>query len=207
MKQSSGGRAQRGSVFPDDDAGLDPVVVAEGQPFFEGLRKIGDDVNALFFDAERGNFRESRRLHMAHPGRQGFRAAPLLKQDACSGLNRHPIAREHFDPDFEISRIAHLQQRKAAGHHARALLQDPQNPSAHGRSNRERFRASGAAVLAPRENRLGLLQFKLRHLQGKRCPAFVVLGRGRAHLGGVKFLGRKHFLGEELLQPFEVGRK
>ena len=144
---------------------------------------------------------------MAHAGRQRFRAAPLLKHDACTGLNRHPIAREHFDPDFEISRIAHLQQRKAAGHHTRTFLEDPQNPSAHGRSNHERLRARGSAGPAPRENRLGLLQFKLRHLQAKRCPAFVVLGRGRAHLGGVKLLDRKDFLGEELLQPFEVGGK
>ena len=86
---------------------------------------------------------------MAHTGRQRFCAAPLLKHDACTGLNRHPIAREHFNPDLKISGIAHLQQRKAAGHHARAFLQDPQNPSAHGGSNRERFRAGSSAAPAP----------------------------------------------------------
>ena len=57
-KEGRHGHFEDLSFFPDDDAGFDAEIIAEGRAGGERRDDIGDDVDPLFLNSERGNFCE-----------------------------------------------------------------------------------------------------------------------------------------------------
>jgi hypothetical protein len=74
--------------FPQHDARFHAVIVAERRG---GFREIGDDVDALLFDAERRNFGETRRFDQSHLRRQSVVAAPACAENLRARFDFHGV--------------------------------------------------------------------------------------------------------------------
>ena len=123
-----------------------------------------------------------------------------------SRADRDAIAREHLDPRFQIGRVTDLDQRESCGHEAFALLQHPQNPSAHRCGDHQGFVGTWGQTggTSAQQHRPRLGEFELRDLARKfRRPFF--LGRGRGpHLRAVDLLPRRRPARKQPLLPREI---
>src|SRR4029079_10370672 len=62
-EEGASGDLHHVASFPRHDPHFDAVAVAEGCPSLAGVLEIDDDVDALLFDAERGNLQEPAGFH------------------------------------------------------------------------------------------------------------------------------------------------
>src|SRR5688572_23649099 len=81
LEQGPSRATQRIRLLPDYDPRFDPVVVAQRGPLSNWVCKVSDDVDALFFDAQRRDLGKCRRFNQAYPGGEWLLAAPLLQDD------------------------------------------------------------------------------------------------------------------------------
>src|SRR5688572_3328817 len=152
---------------PDDDARLDSIAVAEPLADLAGLFEIDQDVHPLFLDAERGDFRESRRLYPADPAAERLVPAPLVDQHRLPRLYIDGGAGQKVCDDLQTPEVADLDQRLASRDDAGAFLKQAEHDAAHGRVERNR----GDAALA------GLPQARARDLELVAGGAHVEIRR------------------------------
>jgi hypothetical protein len=189
-------------VFPpDDDAQLDAVAVAERLPRLARLVEIDDHVLALFFDAERGDLREARRLDEPHAAAQRPIAAPLLYDDGLAGADLDGGAREQVGDDLEVLQIADLDQGLTGGDNRRALLEPPQDDAVHRREERDRGRASAARLQEAGARHLELV---LRRAHGEVGGLARAVERGGLLLGRLQFARGEHFLLDERPETLQL---
>ena len=98
----AGGHLQDIVAVPDGDAYLDAVAVAEETGIGGRLDEVGEDDDALFLDAEGGDFGEGGGLDAADAALQRGLAAPLFDGNHGSGADGDGIAGEDFGLDFDV---------------------------------------------------------------------------------------------------------
>ena len=90
-------------LFPDDDACLDAVAVAQpGGPSWS----IDDHVDPLFLDTQRGQSGERRRLDVPHVSSELLAVSPPIQDDGAARPNASRIRRQDIDDDLQRIRVA-----------------------------------------------------------------------------------------------------
>ena len=111
----------------EDDPRFNAESVANIPPLFRRSQEVGDDIDPLFFHAQRRNLGERRRLDEADFGQQRLAPAPLFQLHRGAGRDGRAVPGEHFHDDLQVSRVADLHHGGAGGHHACVLLNDLQH--------------------------------------------------------------------------------
>ena len=74
-------------------------------------RYIDEDVDPLFFDAERRNLGKCGRLDPADAALERSLTAPVVDHHFRARPDRNRVRAQHVDDDFEVERITDLQDR------------------------------------------------------------------------------------------------
>ena len=167
--------------------------MTEPLPALGRIGEIDDDVHTLLFDAERRDLGEPERLHPSHDAVERLLAAPGFDQHRLPRAHPHRFGGQQVRDDFQIPRIADLQQRRAGGNHCFAFMQYPQHAAAHGRGDFHAV-AIGAAP-ATHQTRsdqpgAGLGEFGLAHALGRERFVHGRCGGARASIGCIEIVGR-----------------
>ncbi len=138
LEEGAQGDKEGAGSLAENDPGLDAVGVRETGGASALLREeIGDDIDALFLDAKRGDSGESGGLKEADGRLEGLIAAPAIDDDPGAGTDLHRVGREHLDDQFEVGRIADLKEGSAGREDALAHLVESQDAAGDGRTERE----------------------------------------------------------------------
>ena len=111
--------------FFGHDRRVDAESVTKRRPPIMWRDEIDHDPDALFLDAESGDFREGARLDETHSSVESLGSAPMLDRDSRAGTDRRGVRRQHVDRNLQIGGIADLEQRLAAADRRFALANDP----------------------------------------------------------------------------------
>ena len=179
-EERGAGRARDRVALPGDDVRLDAEVVAERAPLGRRRDQVDDDAHALLLDAERRDLGEAGRLDAAHARRQRLRAAPVVDEGGHARTHAHRLDGEQVGGDLEHARIADLDERRAGGDDALALLHHAQHLARHRRHDLELVDATGAAALQGGARLGELMVGDLGAELGRRQ---VLRARGRLALG------------------------
>lgn len=82
---------QRVLAFPNNDARLNTVAVAQPASALTRLGQFDQDIHALFFDAERGHLGVCERLDSPHHACKRSWSAPTLDEHAVAGAYAYRI--------------------------------------------------------------------------------------------------------------------
>ncbi|MFM1942997.1 MAG: hypothetical protein RI897_1979 [Verrucomicrobiota bacterium] len=131
-EEGAGGDFENVVGFPGDDTGFDAEVIADAGAVLGRGEDIDDDVDALFFDAEGGDFGKGGGFDVAELALEGGAAAPAFEVDCHAGGHGGGVAREAFDDGFEVGGVTDFEDGGSGGDDAGAFLEDPEDCTGDG---------------------------------------------------------------------------
>src|SRR5690606_8815636 len=193
--------------FPDHDAWLDSITVAEALPELIRARDVDDDVYALLFDPERRHFGEAERLDALDDAFERLLASPGFDDCTLAGTHSHRVLRQQLDFDLEITWIADLDDGRAGGNDSFALLQHPQHRAGCRRAHEHAVALSSATFDLCRIEKTGARLLVLRLTHPERGARFCDHGHRRlgATLGGIELVARDALVRGQRTQPLIFG--